>query len=381
MKKNNFRSGLSLKYLKSATRIAYTLGAVLMTAALVLSTGVVPVTAGSSAAPSQQGRLFCDLSAYPGEKIKVEGQSSPWTADVSPPRYFSAVGIKAGTECMAVFTADGSDACYRVSGIGTSSITVWDLVEGGTPDCPEVSHLEIVAVDPEPTNTPDSPTNTPTFTPTFTLTPTNTPTNTPEGPTNTPTHTPEGPTSTPTHTPTFTPTFTLTPTNTPTNTPTFTQTPTNTPTSTPEDPTGTPTDPPQVTPTGTPEDPTSTPTDPPQVTPTNTPEDPTGTPTDPPDVTPSITPEDPGGDPTTTPTPALTNTTTPVPTLPPPEDDSTELLIPVTGFEAPFTSADSEFKQDVYTRVSFNTGLFFFGLGMAFHGALLWKKRREPGES
>ena len=204
---------------QSLTKLFYTLGALSLAAALILSTGVLPAAASGSSAPSQQERFFCDLSAYSGERIKVEDQTSPWVFSVTPPQYFSVVGIKAATECAQIFTADGTSTCYRVSGIGTSTVTVWDLADAPA-SCREISHLEIVAVDPAPTSTPEDPTSTP----------------------EDPTSTPEDPTSTPV-----------------------------TPTSTPEDPTSTP-----VTPTSTPEDPTSTP-----VTPTSTPEDPTSTPEDP----------------------------------------------------------------------------------------------------
>ena len=51
-------------------------------------------------------------------------------------------------------------------------------------------------------------------------------------------------------------------------------------------------------------------------------------------------------------------------------------MIPVTGDEVPFAAADAETKRDFMTRASYNTSLLFFGLGMVFHGAVLWHKRK-----
>ena len=345
---------ISSRFLMTVARGMYLMGTVMVVTALVLSTGIVPASASPGGADSQQERIFCNFDAYPqGEIVKVEDQQSPWTFTLSGPGYISVVGIKAATECAQIFTSDGSSECYRVSGIGTNSVTVWDL-EDAPPSCREISHLEILIVDPVPTET-IAPTGTPTETPDVTGTPTNTP-----EPTNTPTSTPEGtPTETPeepTSTPTDTPEPTETPTNTPepTDTPEPTETPTNTPdpTSTPEDPTETPEEP-----TETPQDPTSTPEDP-----TQTPEEPTSTPQ------PSFTP-------TTIPT------NTPVPTVDQPEGSGTELLIPVTGVEMPLSSADGRTRQRFWGRTSANTGMLLFGLGMIFHGAALWKKRKgQPRE-
>ena len=298
---------LSIRFLMAAARGLYFLGTVFVVVALVLSTGIVPASASPERANSQQERIFCNFDAYPeGEVIKVEDQQSPWTFTLSGPGYISVVGIKAATECAQIFTSDGSSECYRVSGIGTNSITVWDL-EDAPASCREISHLELLIVDPVPTETPET-----TNTPTETLEVTSTPTNTPD-PTNTPTNTPE---------PTETPTSTPDPTNTPENS------------------------------TATPPGPTSTPENP-----TETPQDPTSTP-----------------QPSFTPTTILTST--PVPTVDQPEGSGSELLIPVTGVEMPLSGADGRTRQTFWGRTSANTGMLFFGLGMIFHGAALWKKRK-----
>lgn len=134
------------------------------------------------------------------------------------------VCVKAGLDAFT-FTVNGSNGCYRVTGIHDETASVEKVGSGR--DCKNISYVTFYSA-PRPSPTPTStPTNTPTNTPTGT--PTNTPTNTPTGtPTNTPTNTPTGtPTNTPTNTPTTTPTSTRLPTGTPTptNTPTFVPTP------------------------------------------------------------------------------------------------------------------------------------------------------------
>ena len=358
----------------SLTKALYGMGSVLIAFAVLLSTGILPVFASSAPASSQQGTIWCNFDAYDGTVVKVEDQTSPWTFTLSGPGYISVVGIKAATECAHIFTSDGESDCYKVVGIGTKSVTVWDL-EDAPSSCREVSHLELLIVDPVPSDTPtatgtavDTPTpsSTPTDTPTATSTATDTPT-----PSSTPTDTPTAtstatdtptPSSTPTDTPTATSTATDTPT--PSNTPTGTLDPSDTPTTT-STPSNTPTD----TPT-----PTSTLTETPDPTPTATDDPPTETP----DPTPTAT-DDP---PTETPDPTSTttddpSTETPVPTVPPPSSDSETLLIPVTGPETAVSAVDMLMNHTFLTRVSSYAGLLFFGLGMVTHGVALWHKRNE----
>lgn len=183
----------------SLTKFSYGMGAVLVAFALILSTGILPVNASPAPAPSQQGTLFCDFGSYQGSVVKVEDQESPWTFTVTGNGYISVVGIKAATECAILFTSDGSSTCYRVEGIGTKSVTVWDR-DDAPPECRDISHLEILVVDPtpSPTATEVPPTETPDPTPTATDVP---PTETPES---TPTATDDPATETPDSTPTAT---------------------------------------------------------------------------------------------------------------------------------------------------------------------------------
>lgn len=116
----------------------------------------------------------------------------------------NSVTVKAGSEqssdgSCTTFTQDGTYACYAISGIGTSSVTVMKV--GGGPDCKDISHLEAIQVI-VPTENPTA-TDTPTDTPTDDPTPTDTPTETPteivtetSDPTGTPTD-PTDPTGTP----------------------------------------------------------------------------------------------------------------------------------------------------------------------------------------
>lgn len=331
----------------SLTKASYGMGSVLIACAVLLSTGILPVFASSAPASSQQGTIWCNFDAYDGTVVKVEDQTSPWTFTLSGPGYISVVGIKAATECAHIFTSDGESDCYKVVGIGTKSVTVWDL-EDAPASCREISHLELLIVDPVPSDTPTATgtaleTPTPSHTPTDTPTPSSTPTDTPTA-TSTATDTP-----TPSNTPTGTldPSDTPTTTSTPSNTPTDTATPTDTFTATPG-PSETPTETLETTPTATDDPPTET------LDPTSTGQ-PESTPTDP-------------GDP---------GTETPVPTVPPPSSDPETLLIPVTGPETAVSAVDMLMNQTFLTRVSSYAGLLFFGLGMVSHGVALWHKRNE----
>jgi len=298
MFKKAIKKGQVSRIFWSLSKLFYALSAILVAFAVTLSAGIVPVGASPPLAENQQERIFCNFDEYEGTILKVEDQTSPWTFTLTGPGYISVVGIKAATDCAQIFTTDGTSTCYGVSGIGTNSVTVWDL-EDAPSSCREISHLEILVVDPVPSETPE------------------------------PTSTPVDPTETPE------------------------------PTSTPVDPTETPE------PTSTPVDPTETPE------PTVTPENPTPTPD------PTDPPEEPTGTPEATATPLGNPTQTPVSTLPPPEVDDEGLLIPVTGREAPFSGADVDTKQAFLSRISAQSGLLVFGLGLIFHGVSLWQKKRE----
>jgi len=334
----------------SFSKVLYSVGAIFVAFALLLSTGILSVRASSSPAPSQQERLFCDFGSNEGSVVKVEDQESPWTFTVSGNGYISVVGIKAATECAILFTSDGTSTCYEVTGIGTQTVTVWDR-EDAPPSCREISHLEILVVDPTPSPTAQENTPTPTDDP-GTETPVPTATFTDIPPTDTPEFTPTATFTDipPTDTPEFTPTATFTDVP-PTDTPEFT--PTATFTDVP------PTDTPEFTPT--PTDTDVRPTDQPEFTPTPTDTD--VRPTDQPESTATDT-----GDPATE---------TPVPTVPPPSSDSESLLIPVTGAESPLSAADIFSNQAFLIRISSYVGMLFFGLGLVTHGASIWHRRKE----
>jgi hypothetical protein len=95
------------------------------------------------------------------------------------------VTVKAGTERFT-FTADGTQGCHTVSGIGTGSASAYTEDEEG-PDCHAISHAEFYFTCPA-TATPTA-TNTPTPKPTLIPPPT---AETPE-----PTEEPEDPTPQP----------------------------------------------------------------------------------------------------------------------------------------------------------------------------------------
>jgi hypothetical protein len=387
----NLLSARNFRYLSS---LFYGFGAASLVAAILLSTIIQPVQA--------QPPGECGV----GYVFKKENPTNPYT--YTAPIIISHLYIKSGSpqqgEACYLFTEDGSDGCYEVSGLGTNIVTVERI--GSGQDCKQISHIEFYADDnPTPTQvTPTAITKTPTATP-------KTPTATQETPTATqvtPTATQETPTATQV-TPTATqetPTATqVTPTatqETPTATqvtPTATQeTPTatqGTPTATQETPTAT-----QGTPTATQETttPTFTPTQPEEFfTPTFTPTQPeetltptvtqtgvvsTATVTPPVEQTPTGTPvveETPSG-PTNTPPPGPTNT--PPATLPPPpaatQTGGQNLLIPVAGGDmivrpGLFSSAASELLM--------NLGIGFLGLGLVFHGMANQQARRKEDDN
>jgi hypothetical protein len=102
------------------------LAACLAIAILALTTGTPSSTAGGG---PPQG-LHC-----PEEGVKVENPPSPYTYDASP-KIVTAVCIKAGStqsgggntgwiESDGTYDITGQpDGCYKVSGIGTSSVTI-----------------------------------------------------------------------------------------------------------------------------------------------------------------------------------------------------------------------------------------------------------------
>jgi hypothetical protein len=315
----------------------YSLGVASLVISLVLSLAYQPANASEMI---EQGPGNCDT----GWVAKVE--SAPFVYNGS--QIITSVYVKSATNCF-LFSQDGSNGCYAVSGIGTTNVTVTRVGVPG-PSCQEISHVEFYS------NETATPTNTP-VTPTATNTSTSTPTNTPVIPTATNTST-----STPTNTPVI-PTATNTSTSTPTNTPvipTATNTSTATPTNTAVTPTATATDTPigpTATPTSTQETPTPTTTET-QQTPTGTDNPQVSTPT------PTETSTPPGVE--NTPTPTSEATSTPPATLPPPNEPTrTPLLVPVTGIDL---TRPGGLSTGALPSLFFNLGLLLLGLGLVVHG-------------
>jgi hypothetical protein len=110
------------------------------------------VLAGPVAA---QGQGTCIEGA-----TKIENPGDPEVIMVPEGSVITQVAIKAGTECF-VFTTDGSDGCYSVSGLGTNEVTI-DRIGSGR-DCKEISHIEYVVgpgEEPPPPPPPPPPTTT-----------------------------------------------------------------------------------------------------------------------------------------------------------------------------------------------------------------------------
>lgn len=278
------------------------------------------------------------------------------------------VYVKAGSPnqeegACSLFTSDGSNGCYEVSGLMTTHVVVSQVITSST--CKSISHVEFYTA--KATKTPaDTPENTPTNTATTfpTFTPQDTATSTPA---NTATDTPTEPSTEPTAT--LTPTGDQSPTETPVDPPTATPTgeppstevpsrPTSTPGMTVLPPEPSPTEPVVVNPNQTPEDPATT--EPPQ--------DPEPTKTFTP--IPSLPPEE------TEPGPQDPNPTTP-PTYAPPRIDPPKpkentppaVMIPVTGAEEIFSEANLISGMANANPQNFlNLGLTILGIAFVSHG-------------
>ncbi len=308
--------------MKLLTSFAYIFGAAFLIAGLVLGAFVQPASASN-------------LCYHCGDVMKsadAPGDLVVFTLPSEAPsnEYIGWVMVKSGADDFGnqryELTSDGvisttfkgiTEPCYKVTGIGTRSVTVERLNIDDV--CKAISHIEYRL---------DCHSETPTATHTDVPTATATATFTDE----------------PTDEPTATATFTDEPTDEPTATATFTDEPTATATST-EEPTATATkpgvDPRTPTPTSTVQIPGVTPTA-------------TSTIVVPPGVTPTATKQ-----PTTAPT------ATTVATLPPPSSTgtTTPALIPVTGLDI---SGSLGVKS-----VLMNLGFALLGLAFVCHGLYL----------
>lgn len=158
----------------------------------------------------------------------VKDETAPFILTAVDGSVYNEVFIKAGQQCFAAVTSDGTvnDGCYLVIGIGTPVVSFSRIGEE-SPLCQEISHVEGNTSQPtitatpttssSPSPTPNDPTPSPSPTPTSTTIPTPTPTSTP-----TPTATP---TSSGSPRPSVTPTPDVSPTPTATSTPVVTRTP------------------------------------------------------------------------------------------------------------------------------------------------------------
>jgi hypothetical protein len=314
---NNKINNLSRKI----ARFSYLLGIASMLVAMVLSIVHQPAKADDYSP--------CGV----GFEVKLTG-SGPFTYTTNPGYVISQVGIKSGASCF-YFTANGSDGCYQVSGIGTPTVYIGG---GGTgSDCQAISHViiftaqKITPTEPPPTEPPPT-----------------------EPPPTEPPPTEPPPTEPP-----------------PTEPPPTEPPPTEPPPTEPP-----PTEPPPTEPPPTEPPPTEPPpTEPPPTEPPSTEPPPTETPVV--TETPPVTTETPVV--TETPeTPVVTETPdpeTPEPTLPPPpqivQNDQPALLIPVTGADLSLGAASADQLQSLFGSL----GLAFFGLGLVFTGIAKRKDR------
>lgn len=100
-----------------------------------------------------------------GGATKIDNPGDTTTITAPGGQVITQVAIKAGTPCF-IFNADGTQGCYTVSGIGTSTVTV--TRSGSGPTCKEISHIEYVTGTAPPPPPPPPPTTTTTTTTTTT---------------------------------------------------------------------------------------------------------------------------------------------------------------------------------------------------------------------
>ena len=175
----------------------------LLTYALILITLLLGVTSVVSRPTIAQGAAsdVCEGGDNSWSNNWYKDENSPFGITASG-YIIDQICVKGGQNKI-YYSSNGSDGCWSVSGIGTSTASAVKVGSGSS--CKDISHAafhRIVASTPTPTNTPTptktptpTPTNVPTATPTPTYAPTATPTPT-TGVTNTPTPT-QGVTVTP----------------------------------------------------------------------------------------------------------------------------------------------------------------------------------------
>jgi hypothetical protein len=105
---------------------------------------VSTVGSAGSVAVRKTGQCFTSIGLS-GSQLEVRRNATVLTAPDG--RVITRVAIKAGTECY--FTAEGAtgdvtidvfgEACYRVEGLGTASVTVTRI--GGGPACKDISNV------------------------------------------------------------------------------------------------------------------------------------------------------------------------------------------------------------------------------------------------
>lgn len=139
------------------------------------------VITSSSISKTRVGKGNC----YHGDEMVIKDETDPFEVNVGDGNLVKEVWIKAGSmnqdsdtfSACTLFTEDGNNGCYSVTGIGTQEAIVAKIGDG--PNCKDISHIEVVdpPIEVEPVITPTAvPIIEPTLVPTSTPTPTDPPT-------------------------------------------------------------------------------------------------------------------------------------------------------------------------------------------------------------
>lgn len=113
----------------------------LLVTALLLWAAMLVVSCSGGANDQAEPNGNAVQSGKPDEKVEnISGNLFEKTVENSGAAY-GEVRIKSGPDWV-IFTSDGNDGCYEVSGIGTDTVSVEKVGKNG-PDCKELDRIDL----------------------------------------------------------------------------------------------------------------------------------------------------------------------------------------------------------------------------------------------